>query len=89
MDAAIAGPYDDNPFRNARRPQDFACYFRLPQRLAAGVEREDIALVGANDNERRIRAHTGRKLASGVNPPYDGAARGIDANDGAARLFAA
>ena len=59
---------------------------RLPHGLASGIERQDIALIGANGDERRIRTDARRKLAPGFNPPCDGAARGIDANDGAATV---
>ena len=40
---------------DARRRDHFARYVRRPQRLAVRVEREHVALVGADDDQRFAR----------------------------------
>ncbi len=55
----------------------FACHSGLP----SGVEREHVALVGADDDERRVGADAGRELLAGLDAPDRAAGRGIDADD--------
>src|SRR5512143_2037811 len=85
VDPPVAGPDDDDPVGYARRSQHFARNARRPPLLAVGAVREHVALVGADDDERRIGADARGELAAGLDPPYDRPARRIDARDGAAR----
>ena len=64
--AAVAGEHDDDAVGDARRRDDLGGHARRPRRLAVGDEGEHVALVGADDDQRRVGADAGGELLAGA-----------------------
>ena len=66
--------------RDARRRDHFARDARSPERLAVGVEREHVALVGADDDERCVGARSRRQRVARADAPRHASRCRVDAH---------
>src|SRR5205823_7088846 len=65
-DLAVDRPYDHGAVRRFGRSAHFTRDFRLPERLAARVEGEHVALVCSDGERSRIGADAGGERLRGV-----------------------